>query len=300
MQSRKHLKNIIFTACKWCKLCKYYVNSMILSCGICQMEKNKWTCTNTQIFRQILIPRLSKLTIYCLLQLCRLCLFSSSFLGKIIWAALAAITKAILLLPPTHNSCPGPIGDRKSRAWPEGAGAGARARTPSRSTAWTAARPVLGLVEPSVTAKSHPEVAAREVYRLLLGTPWLQVDRGNTQDGWAAKYYHVDIQQCKTFKKEMLIHCQTIKETTVLSDRLFSFLSASHLPVEISLHLHKSRHGPERTLLRFLLRLVWTHQNILVAHPFARRVDHINKAAVWTGDQQILVWSSHVTCLPFS
>ena len=141
---------------------------------------------------------------------------------------------------------------------------------------------MLGLVEPSVTTESHPEVAAREVYRLLLGTAWLQVDRGNTQDGWAAKYYPVDIQQGKTFKKEILILCQTTKETTVLSDGLFS---SSHLPVETSLHLHKSRHGPERMLLRFLLQLVWTHQNILVPHPFARRVDHINKAAVRTGDQ---------------
>ena len=48
---------------------------------------------------------------------------------------MAAITKTLLLLPPTHNSSPGPRGDRRSRVWLGAEGAGARAWTLSRLTA---------------------------------------------------------------------------------------------------------------------------------------------------------------------
>ena len=39
MQIRNNWENIIFTACKWCKLHKYYVNSMVISCSTCQKKK---------------------------------------------------------------------------------------------------------------------------------------------------------------------------------------------------------------------------------------------------------------------
>ena len=54
MQIRKHLKNILYTACKWCKLCKFYVNSMVLSCGTCQMEENKCTLVKYVIYAFLL------------------------------------------------------------------------------------------------------------------------------------------------------------------------------------------------------------------------------------------------------
>ena len=40
MQIWNHRENIIFIACKWCKLCKYYVNSMVILCDTCQQKKN--------------------------------------------------------------------------------------------------------------------------------------------------------------------------------------------------------------------------------------------------------------------
>ena len=36
---RNNLKNIIFIACKWCKLSKYFVNNMVISCSTCQKKK---------------------------------------------------------------------------------------------------------------------------------------------------------------------------------------------------------------------------------------------------------------------
>ena len=52
------LKNTIFTACKWSKLCKYYVNSMVISCITCQKEEKECTWVNlwfTQSFDFVLI-----------------------------------------------------------------------------------------------------------------------------------------------------------------------------------------------------------------------------------------------------
>ena len=54
VEIRKHLKNIIFTACKWCKLCKYYVNIIILSYGTCQMEEYKCTLVKCLIYAFLL------------------------------------------------------------------------------------------------------------------------------------------------------------------------------------------------------------------------------------------------------
>ena len=31
VQIRNNFKNVIFITCKWCKICKYYVNSMVIS-----------------------------------------------------------------------------------------------------------------------------------------------------------------------------------------------------------------------------------------------------------------------------
>ena len=39
VQIRNNLKNIIFIAFLWCKVCKYYVNSMVSSCSACQKEE---------------------------------------------------------------------------------------------------------------------------------------------------------------------------------------------------------------------------------------------------------------------
>ena len=67
VQMGKHWKNIIFTACKCFKLCIYYVNRMVLSCGTCQMERKKRT--------------LGKYVIYVFLRqfqfCCNLCNFSA-------------------------------------------------------------------------------------------------------------------------------------------------------------------------------------------------------------------------------
>ena len=42
-QIRNNFKNIIFIACKWSKKCKYYVNSIVISCSTCQKEEKECT-----------------------------------------------------------------------------------------------------------------------------------------------------------------------------------------------------------------------------------------------------------------
>ena len=39
MQIKNNFKNVIFIACKWCKVFKYSVNSMVISCFYCQKKK---------------------------------------------------------------------------------------------------------------------------------------------------------------------------------------------------------------------------------------------------------------------
>ena len=39
MQSRNYFKNVIFIACKWCIIFRYYVNSMAISYSYCQKKK---------------------------------------------------------------------------------------------------------------------------------------------------------------------------------------------------------------------------------------------------------------------
>ena len=39
VQIRNNVKNILFIACKLSKICKYYVNSMVISCSTCQRKK---------------------------------------------------------------------------------------------------------------------------------------------------------------------------------------------------------------------------------------------------------------------
>ena len=36
---RINFKNIIFIACKWSKICQYYVNSLVISCGTSKWKK---------------------------------------------------------------------------------------------------------------------------------------------------------------------------------------------------------------------------------------------------------------------
>ena len=43
VQIRNTLKNTIFTACKWCRLCKYYFNSMVISCNTGRKEEKECT-----------------------------------------------------------------------------------------------------------------------------------------------------------------------------------------------------------------------------------------------------------------
>ena len=42
VQIRNNFKNIIFIACKWCKICKYYVNSMVKYLNIIFKYLNIW------------------------------------------------------------------------------------------------------------------------------------------------------------------------------------------------------------------------------------------------------------------
>ena len=56
MSIRDNLENIIFTACKWHKLCKYYVNSMVISYIICQKEEKE--CTWVKYVIYAVLPRL--------------------------------------------------------------------------------------------------------------------------------------------------------------------------------------------------------------------------------------------------
>ena len=45
VQIRNYLEKIIFVPCKWCKICKYYVNCMAISCRTCKNDED------SQIFR---------------------------------------------------------------------------------------------------------------------------------------------------------------------------------------------------------------------------------------------------------
>ena len=40
VQIRNNYKNIIYIACKWSKICKYYVNITLISCTTCQKKEN--------------------------------------------------------------------------------------------------------------------------------------------------------------------------------------------------------------------------------------------------------------------
>ena len=41
MQIRNTFKNIISIACKWSKICQYYVNSMVIACSTCQKKEKR-------------------------------------------------------------------------------------------------------------------------------------------------------------------------------------------------------------------------------------------------------------------
>ena len=89
MHIRNNFKNIIFIACKWCKICKYYVNSMVISCSTCQKEEkeciwvNIWLrfflsqfqiCRNLHFFLlKIFFPKFLEFTLNLHLQFLRNC-----------------------------------------------------------------------------------------------------------------------------------------------------------------------------------------------------------------------------------
>ena len=50
VQIRNNLKNIICIACKWSKICKFYVKSMVISCNTCQKEEKECTWVKYLIF----------------------------------------------------------------------------------------------------------------------------------------------------------------------------------------------------------------------------------------------------------
>ena len=63
VQIRNNFKNIIFEACKWCKICKYYVNSMAISCSTCQKKEKEWTLVKYLLLRCfVVISNLSQFT----------------------------------------------------------------------------------------------------------------------------------------------------------------------------------------------------------------------------------------------
>ena len=50
MQIRNTFKNVIFIACKWCKMLKYYINIMVISCSTFQMEEKECTWVKYLIY----------------------------------------------------------------------------------------------------------------------------------------------------------------------------------------------------------------------------------------------------------
>ena len=50
VQIRNNFKKIIFIACKWSKICKYYVDSMLMSCSACQKEEKECTWVKYLIY----------------------------------------------------------------------------------------------------------------------------------------------------------------------------------------------------------------------------------------------------------
>ena len=41
MKVRTNFQNVILIACRWCKMCKYYLNSMVISCSTGQKEEKE-------------------------------------------------------------------------------------------------------------------------------------------------------------------------------------------------------------------------------------------------------------------
>ena len=81
VQFRNYLKNVIFIAYKWCKICKLYVNSIVVSCSTSQNgEKCIWFtlfCRNFQFvviyaffFCQIFTSKVSEFTKNDFFQVC--------------------------------------------------------------------------------------------------------------------------------------------------------------------------------------------------------------------------------------
>ena len=76
LQIRNTFKNVIFIVYKRCKICKYQVNSMVISCSTCQKEEKAcfylfdlhslWRlqiCCNLRVFfRKICIPKILEFT----------------------------------------------------------------------------------------------------------------------------------------------------------------------------------------------------------------------------------------------
>ena len=74
VQFRNYFKNIIFIACKWCKICKYFVDSMVISWSTCQKEEKEYLiytvlwrfqiCRNLRVFFCLIcVPKISQFTV---------------------------------------------------------------------------------------------------------------------------------------------------------------------------------------------------------------------------------------------
>ena len=50
VQIRNNFKYITFIDCKWCNICKYYVNNMVIFCSTCQREETECTWVKYLIY----------------------------------------------------------------------------------------------------------------------------------------------------------------------------------------------------------------------------------------------------------
>ena len=66
VQVRINFRNVILIPCKWCKICKYYVNGMVISCSTL-------SCCNVKfvvLFCHICIPKIAGFTKKVFFQVC--------------------------------------------------------------------------------------------------------------------------------------------------------------------------------------------------------------------------------------
>ena len=81
VQVRINFRNVIFIPCKWCKICKYYVNSMVISWSTIQKEDKEciWV----------------KYLIYAVLLQCKICRIVRAFSAKSVFPKLQSSQKNV-------------------------------------------------------------------------------------------------------------------------------------------------------------------------------------------------------------